>query len=202
MKRYFAVLIAVLAVVLSLVPAVQAQNPFLDVIRAQWIPEAQSTVERLNIRAVKDYQVKQSNWVINWKSYGSETWFEERYPYPVPDGLWVVGIVDLVDGDHVYKVPGPVQTADPVCTPIPRPQRETAPTGIVAEFSSPVEPGNPFGMWRAGRWTTAPDGYTRTVVIKPDGTIGDPAVDAGVRMTFQLRIVQGPIGRHIWWEPK
>jgi len=161
------------------------ENPFLQTIRDQWVPVAEAEVERRNIRAITDYRVKQSNWVVNWQQQGAA--YESVVPYPVPDKVSVVGMVPFEHAGNTYQIPGPVQGDEPVCDPIPKPQREVAPNGIIAEFSAPIDPNNPFGLWRAGRWTTAPNGHR--------------AKNPHNGVTYKLVIVQGPIGRHIWWEP-
>jgi len=161
------------------------ENPFLQTIRDQWVPVAEAEVERRNIRAITDYRTKQSNWVLNWQQQGAA--YESVAPYPVPDCEWDVGIVPFEHAGNTYQIPGPVQGDEPVCDPIPKPQREVAPDGVVAEFSAPIDPSNPFGLWRAGRWTTAPNGHR--------------AKNPYNGVTYKLVIVQGPIGRHVWWEP-
>jgi len=161
------------------------ENPFLQTIRDQWVPVAEAEVERRNIRAITDYRVKQSNWVVNWQQQGAA--YESVVPYPVPDCEWDVGIVPFEHAGNTYQIPGPVQGDEPVCDPIPKPQREVAPNGIIAEFSAPIDKNNPFGPWRAGRWTTAPNGHR--------------AKNPHNGVTYKLVIVQGPIGRHVWWEP-
>jgi len=162
-------------------------NPFSEVIKAQWLPVAERAVEHLNVNAVVDYNTKYANYVQNWQSYGSEAWFSTRYTLPVPENEWVVGIVDFESGGKSYKIPGPVQSKDLVCTAKPMPKRETAPDGIVAEFSAPFDANEPFGRWRAGKWTTAPNGHK--------------AVNPHNGLEYKLEVVKGPIGNHIWWTP-